>query len=57
MITIGDLAAHYIAVPTNGQMEKFDTIFQQIKQSMDANSREMEMLEKVKIAIISKLGS
>lgn len=57
MITIGDLAAHYVTVPTNEQMEEFDTVFQQIKQLMDANSREIEMLEKVKVALISKLGS
>lgn len=57
MITIGDLAAHSIAMPPKEQVTEFNEIFQTIKQLMDANEREIGILEGAKDAYTSVLGS
>ena len=56
MITIGDLAAHYVAVPPKQQMKAFDEIFQQIKQLMDTNEREIGFLKRAESVLITALG-
>lgn len=56
MITIGDLAAHYIALPTKEQVKEYDEVFQPIKRLMDANEREIEKLSRAKGAYVSALG-
>jgi len=56
MITIGDLAAHHVAVPSSKMRREFDDIFQPIKRMMDANERELEALEKAKLTFVSALG-
>lgn len=55
MITIGDLAAHHIALPSKEQMKEFNEVFQPIKRLMDANEREIEILARAKGAFISAL--
>ena len=56
MITIGDLAAHHIALPPKEQMKEFDRVFQSIKRLMDANERELEILARAKDVYVSALG-
>lgn len=56
MITIGDLAAHHIALPPKEQVKEFNEAFQPIKQLIDAHEHEIGLLERAKGSLVSALG-